>query len=490
MESARAFDAVLPPDSERRLARVFCFLRQHERKAKAARKRAELQKLSRARVAPSSPTSSATSGSSQQKQHPQTDHLREDGERDSGDDDENSADGCADTLAEQHRLLDELDKLSPVRLDTPLRAHKCTAETADFRNVPRSLEGTSDTNNHDASTTRIQQAENERRALILELDREIRELQKGIIPTTSVGLAAASEAAPTGALELSGFISAGDVVSAMKAMGRSVSKADVQWMIWEIDDDLDGCVDWHEFRSCCARTTTDRHGLEPNQLYHLIQFLLCDADASFTVSVLEVKAELKKLPGTDHLAAKLLVALKDDTEQQLLQKFTLSEYLDIMFGDLPSSSPLHQQLRPPAAPSVSQAAHTTDMSGPIARVIAQVVVMTAGVVSRAFVTAYQQAVHNAKSGNTAAAMAAKPAARAKNVMSREQALEILNFPTAAHPKPDEVAKQFTRYFEANDPAKGGSFYLQSKIFRAKEALEREQAAAGGDASQEQQPPAQ
>lgn len=133
------------------------------------------------------------------------------------------------------------------------------------------------------------------------------------------------------------------------------------------------------------------------------------------------------------------------------------------------------------------------MSGPIARVIAQVVVMTAGVVSRAFVTAYQQAVHNAKNGgNTAAAMAAKPATRAKNVMAREQALEILNFPTSARPKPDEVSKQFTRYFEANDPAKGGSFYLQSKIFRAKEALEREQAAAAAaasdDASQEQQAP--
>ena len=28
-------------------------------------------------------------------------------------------------------------------------------------------------------------------------------------------------------------------------------------------------------------------------------------------------------------------------------------------------------------------------------------------------------------------------------------------------------------FEANDPAKGGSFYLQSKIYRAREAIERE-----------------
>ena len=30
-----------------------------------------------------------------------------------------------------------------------------------------------------------------------------------------------------------------------------------------------------------------------------------------------------------------------------------------------------------------------------------------------------------------------------------------------------------KFFEANDPKKGGSFYLQSKIYRAKEAIEHE-----------------
>lgn len=50
-----------------------------------------------------------------------------------------------------------------------------------------------------------------------------------------------------------------------------------------------------------------------------------------------MKAELKKLPGTDHLVSKLMLALKDDAEEQLLQKFTLSEYLDIMLADLPTS---------------------------------------------------------------------------------------------------------------------------------------------------------
>lgn len=110
------------------------------------------------------------------------------------------------------------------------------------------------------------------------------------------------------------------------------------------------------------------------------------------------------------------------------------------------------------------------MSGPLGRIIAQVVVMGAGIVSKAFVQAYQQAVHNARTGNTGA-MAAKTAVR-KNQMSKQQAREILNLPTSGPaPSSEAIQKQFTRYFEANDPAKGGSFYLQSKIFRAKEALE-------------------
>lgn len=34
-------------------------------------------------------------------------------------------------------------------------------------------------------------------------------------------------------------------------------------------------------------------------------------------------------------------------------------------------------------------------------------------------------------------------------------------------------QRYTKLFDANDPKKGGSFYLQSKIYRAREALETE-----------------
>lgn len=38
---------------------------------------------------------------------------------------------------------------------------------------------------------------------------------------------------------------------------------------------------------------------------------------------------------------------------------------------------------------------------------------------------------------------------------------------------DEIQKRYEYLFSINDKAKGGSFYLQSKIYRAKERLDKE-----------------
>ncbi|KAG9399138.1 mitochondrial import inner membrane translocase subunit TIM16 [Aphanomyces cochlioides] len=107
------------------------------------------------------------------------------------------------------------------------------------------------------------------------------------------------------------------------------------------------------------------------------------------------------------------------------------------------------------------------MSGQIARLIANIVIAGAGVVSKAFVQAYQQAVINAKNGHTVQQAAS---VTLKNKMQKDQALEVLNLQGA--PTIAEIEKQFERYFKANEPSKdgGGSYYLQSKIYRAKEAL--------------------
>ena len=49
-----------------------------------------------------------------------------------------------------------------------------------------------------------------------------------------------------------------------------------------------------------------------------------------------------------------------------------------------------------------------------------------------------------------------------------------------------VTERFKRLFNLNDPKKGGSFYLQSKILRARERIEMEVRTAEEAASREQE----
>jgi import inner membrane translocase subunit TIM16 len=105
------------------------------------------------------------------------------------------------------------------------------------------------------------------------------------------------------------------------------------------------------------------------------------------------------------------------------------------------------------------------------------------IVTKAFVHAYQQAKAGGGSNASNAVSSAK--------MSLEQARQILQLEAKGPLKKDEVIASFNKYYDANDPEKGGSFYVQSKIFNAKETLiddmrkraqAKREAAAGGGSS--------
>jgi mitochondrial import inner membrane translocase subunit TIM16 len=109
------------------------------------------------------------------------------------------------------------------------------------------------------------------------------------------------------------------------------------------------------------------------------------------------------------------------------------------------------------------------------RIIAQALVMGGTYVARALVTAYQQAlVNSARQGGPAAASGAARAAR--GIMPVEEAAEVLGVRRDAGLK--DILGQYERLFEANNPAKGGSLYLQAKIQNARTSLEREAVARG------------
>lgn len=60
-------------------------------------------------------------------------------------------------------------------------------------------------------------------------------------------------------------------------------------------------------------------------------------------------------------------------------------------------------------------------------------------------------------------------------MTLDEACKILNVkpPMGGKANLDTVHERYKKLFDLNDPKKGGSFYLQSKIVRAKDRIEME-----------------
>lgn len=112
--------------------------------------------------------------------------------------------------------------------------------------------------------------------------------------------------------------------------------------------------------------------------------------------------------------------------------------------------------------------------GPLGRIVVQGVLAGVAVLARALPAAYSAALQNAR--KSGADKAANEAARkgasflSKARMETDEALMILNL-EEREATAEAILKQYERYFEVNKVENGGSFYLQSKIYRAKELLD-------------------
>ncbi|KAK6635491.1 mitochondrial import inner membrane translocase subunit TIM16 [Polyplax serrata] len=110
----------------------------------------------------------------------------------------------------------------------------------------------------------------------------------------------------------------------------------------------------------------------------------------------------------------------------------------------------------------------------MARYIAQIIIVGAQVVGKAFARAVRQELNASREaakrsgGGRAGAKRAQDNARAG--ITLEEAQQILN---VSKIDPEEIQQKYEHLFSANDKSKGGSFYLQSKVVRAKERLEQE-----------------
>lgn len=113
------------------------------------------------------------------------------------------------------------------------------------------------------------------------------------------------------------------------------------------------------------------------------------------------------------------------------------------------------------------------------RLITQVVIIGSRVVGRAFTEAYKQAAASSQyqRAQQKAGLGGGASGRASLSagMTLDEACKILNVkpPKGGEADMEEVMDRFKRLFDTNDPQKGGSFYLQSKVLRARERIEAE-----------------
>ncbi|EFN62846.1 Mitochondrial import inner membrane translocase subunit Tim16 [Camponotus floridanus] len=111
----------------------------------------------------------------------------------------------------------------------------------------------------------------------------------------------------------------------------------------------------------------------------------------------------------------------------------------------------------------------------MAKYLIQIIVMGTQVVGKAFaralrqeIAASQEAARRAGGGRQGAQHAA---ANTRTGISLDEALRILD---AERPDQTELIERNYKYLmEANDRSKGGSFYLLSKVVRAKERIDEE-----------------
>lgn len=78
-------------------------------------------------------------------------------------------------------------------------------------------------------------------------------------------------------------ISCADISEVLVELGQKINRREIEEMLWEVDENLDGYLDWIEFRLMFNRNITDRTGLEPSRMVSMAFLSFHDFLTTFRV---------------------------------------------------------------------------------------------------------------------------------------------------------------------------------------------------------------
>jgi len=124
-----------------------------------------------------------------------------------------------------------------------------------------------------------------------------------------------------------GKIDPDELYDYLRYLGHKCRRVDCENMIWEVDENNDGGVDWDEFVTMFYRAKDDELGWEPRKLYNIVDFMMVDKDCSGTIDVDECMEILYRRFGKNDLEAKVNEFMALDTDDDDEPSIGFAEYM-------------------------------------------------------------------------------------------------------------------------------------------------------------------
>ena len=116
----------------------------------------------------------------------------------------------------------------------------------------------------------------------------------------------------------------------LRFLGYRCNMTNVNDLIWEVDEDSDGCISWQEFKNMFYRVRHDKTGWEPRQLFNVVEFMMHDKDCSGTIDMEECMEILFRRFGKEQLEAKVNEFFGQDEDGD--NEVTFTEFLNVACG--------------------------------------------------------------------------------------------------------------------------------------------------------------